>query len=47
MPSIKYELLKDYYKKGYWSKSMLKNAVLKAWITSDEYELITQEKYES
>lgn len=38
MASKRYELVKGYYDKRLWTKKMLKNAVVKGWITQDEYE---------
>ncbi len=43
--SKKYALVKKYYDKGLWSKAMVANAVVKEWITAEEYELITGEPY--
>lgn len=40
MASRRYELVKGYYDKRLWTKKMLKNAVVKGWITQDEYERI-------
>ena len=42
--SEKYELVKKYYDEGFWKKKAVKNAVVKGWITEDEYEDITGEK---
>lgn len=38
MASKRYELVKGYCDKRLWTKKMLKNAVVKGWITQDEYE---------
>lgn len=38
MASKRYELVKGYYEKRLWTKKMLKNAVIKGWITQDEYD---------
>lgn len=43
--SKKYNKVKGYYDKGLWTKKMVRNAVIKAWITADEYEEITGDKY--
>lgn len=43
--SEKFELVKNYYKNGLWKKKAVKNAVVKGWITADEYEEITGEVY--
>ena len=42
--SDKYELVKDYYGKGLWSKERVKTAVGK-WITAEEYQAITGEEH--
>ncbi len=43
--SPKFELVKGYYESGLWKKKAVKNAVVKVWITADEYELIVGEPY--
>ena len=43
--SEKYELVKGYYEAGLWKKKAVKNAVVKGWITADEYEGIVGEPY--
>ncbi len=43
--SPKFELVKDYYDSGRWSKKAVKNAVVKGWITAAEYDEITGEVY--
>lgn len=40
MASKRYELVKKYYDKRLWTRKMLKNAVVKSWITQDEYDEI-------
>ena len=40
-----FDKVKDYYDSGVWTKSMVYNAVNR-WITPEEYEEITGEKYE-
>ena len=42
----KYNLVKGYYDGGLWSLERVKNAVVKGWITSDEYKEITGFDYE-
>lgn len=42
----KFEKVKLYYEKGLWDKSRVRNAVVKGWITADEYESIAGEPYE-
>ena len=41
----KFEKVKKYYDSGLWNKTMVKNAVIKGWITADEYEEIVGEPY--
>jgi uncharacterized XkdX family phage protein len=41
--SAKFEKVKGYYDKGLWNKAMVRNAVVKKWITAEEYALITGE----
>lgn len=36
----KFEKVKEYYESGYWTKAMVANAVVKGWITQEEYEQI-------
>ena len=43
--SPKFEKVKKYYDDRLWSKTMVRNAVVKAWITKAEYKEITGEKY--
>lgn len=44
--SKKFEKVKGYYDKGLWSKRQVHDAVVKGWITPEEYTLITGEPYE-
>lgn len=44
--SPKFNKVKGYYDSGLWSKTMVRNAVGKNWITAEEYQLITGEPYE-
>ena len=44
--SPKFELVKNYYETGRWSKKAVRNAVAKGWITAEEYEEITGEEYD-
>lgn len=44
MPKNKYDLVKNYYDNGLWSKQRVYNAVGK-WITTKQYEEITGEPY--
>lgn len=41
-----YSKVKNYYDTGLWPISRVKNAVVKGWVTAEEYETITGEKYE-
>lgn len=43
--SEKYIKVKNYYDNGLWNIKMVKNAVIKGWITADEFEKIVGEKY--
>ena len=45
MHSAKYDKVKKYYDSGFWSKAKVRNAVVKGWITADEYEEIVGEPY--
>lgn len=44
--SKKFNTVKNAYDRGNWNKAMVANAVVKGWITAEEYELITGEQYE-
>lgn len=44
--SAKFEKVKAYYDAGLWSKTRVRNAVIKNWITAEEYHLITGEEYQ-
>lgn len=43
--SKKFNLVRTYYKGGFWTKRQVENAVKKGWITEYEYEEITGESY--
>ena len=43
--SPKFNKVKNYYDKGLWNKTMVANAVVKGWITAEEYETIVGEPY--
>jgi len=43
--SPKFEKVKGYYDNGFWSKEKVRNAVVKNWITVEEFEEITGEAY--
>ena len=38
--------VKDYYDGGYWSIDRVRRAVVKGWITEEEFKEITGEDYE-
>lgn len=40
-----FEKIKRYYDNGFWTKKMVKNAVIKGKITAEEYEEITGDPY--
>jgi hypothetical protein len=44
--SPKYDKVKAYYDKGLWTINMVRNAVIKGWITEEEFTEITGEPYE-
>lgn len=43
--SKKYEKVKTYYDRGVWTIDMVRNAVVKGWITEEEFTEITGEEY--
>lgn len=43
--SQKFKKIKNYYDMGLWNEEMVRNAVIKGWITAEEYEEITGEPY--
>ena len=44
--SKKYAMVKGAYDRGSWNKAMVANAVVKGWITKEEYQMITGEEYD-
>ena len=42
-----YAQVKAYYDGGYWDTNRVRNAVVKNWITPEEFYEITGEPYES
>ena len=44
--SKKYTKVKKFYDDELWTKEQVRNAVVKEWITPEEYEMITGEIYE-
>ena len=45
MHSKNFEKVKKYYKSGNWTIAMVRNAVVKGWITEAEFKEITDEDY--
>ncbi len=45
--SKKFATVKAAYGRGTWNKTMVRNAVVKGWITAEEFTLITGEPYET
>lgn len=45
--SKKYSMLKSYYWMGFWTIKMMRSAVVKKWITAEEFKEITGEDYET
>lgn len=43
--SKKYKMVKDYYDHGLWSIERVRLAVVKGWITEDEFTEITGDEY--
>ena len=43
--SNKFEKIKSYYERGMWDISRVRNAVVKGWITAEEFFMITGEIY--
>lgn len=43
--SEKFYLVKNYYDSGMWKKKAVKNAVVKGWITAEEYAEIVGEDF--
>jgi len=43
--SPKFNKVKDYFDKGFWNVEMVRNAVVKGWITEEEFTEITGESY--
>ena len=44
--SPKFQMVKDFYDNGQWKKKAVKNAVIRVWITTAEYEEIVGEPFE-
>ena len=41
----KFEMVKDFYDRRLWNLTRVKNAVIKEWITAEEFETITGQQY--
>ncbi len=39
--SAKFETVKRYYDMGFWTEEKVRNAVVKGWITAEEFKTIT------
>lgn len=46
MAMSKFEKVKHYYDTGLWSISRVRDAVIKDWITSEQYAEITGKEYD-
>lgn len=44
--SVRFETVKSYHDKGLWGITAVKNAVIKGWITAEEFTEITGQPYE-
>lgn len=44
--SRKFNLVKKYYDNGNWTIEQVRNAVVKGWITAEEFTIITGEAYD-
>ena len=43
--SAKFELVKKYWDQKLWNETRVRNAVVKSWITEEEFEAITGKSY--
>lgn len=43
--SKKYSTVKMYYDRHLWNLQMVRNAVVKGWITKEEFKFITRKEY--
>lgn len=43
--SAKFEMIRDFYIQGFWSETKVRNAVVKNWITAEEFKEITGKDY--
>lgn len=44
--SARFEQVMEFYRTRLWSERMTRNAVVKGWITAEEFEEITGQAYE-
>ena len=44
--SSNFDKVKNYFDKGLWSIERVRNAVVKGWITPEEFQVITGRLYE-
>ena len=42
-----FKKVKMYFDSGLWSVERVRNAVVKGWITAEEYKIITGEEYDT
>ena len=42
-----FKKVKSYFDSGLWSIERVRNAVVKGWITAQEYKIITGEEYDT
>lgn len=47
MHSPKFNTVRNYYNRGLWDETKVRNAVVKNWITPEEFEEITGQPYEA
>lgn len=45
--SKKFDVVRQYYDTGLWKINRVRDAVVKGWITEEEYEGITGERYDN
>lgn len=45
--SKRFNIVRQYYESGLWKINRVRNAVVKGWITTGEYEEITGERYDN
>lgn len=41
----KFDIVEGYYDRGLWNETQVRNAVIKRWITAEEFKLITGKQY--